>query len=72
MEGWAKYRKIQIDELRPYAKGEQLGAGVKIAPEDRDTGSPKDGDMLARDPEKPDEQWLVSGRYFNANYERVA
>ena len=64
-----KYRRKQIAELRPYVPGEELSGRVSISANDRDAGSPKDGDMIARNPENHDDQWLVAKEYFEANFE---
>ena len=64
-----KYRRKQIAELRPFVPGEQLSERVSISEGDREAGSPKAGDMIARNPDNHDDQWLVSKEYFNANFE---
>ena len=64
-----KYRRKQIAELRPYVPGEELSQRVSISAGDREAGSPKEGDMIARNPDNHDDQWLVSEEYFEANFE---
>ena len=66
-----QYRRKQIAELRPYVPGEQLNERVSISAADRDAGSPREGDMIARNPADLDDQWLVSKDYFEANFEPV-
>jgi hypothetical protein len=66
---FAKYRRSQIAELRPYIPGEELGDRVSVSAPDREAGSPKDGDMIARNPVNHDDQWLVAAAYFAANFE---
>ena len=66
-----QYRRKQIAELRPYVPGEDLSERVSISAGDRDAGSPKAGDMIARNPENHDDQWLVSSEYFEANFEAI-
>ena len=66
-----RYRRKQIAELRPYVPGEDLSERVSISASDRDAGSPKAGDMIARNPEDHDDQWLVSKEYFAANFEPI-
>jgi hypothetical protein len=66
-----QYRRKQIAELRPYVAGEQLSERVSISAEDRGAGSPKPGDMIARNPANHDDQWLVSKEYFEANFELI-
>lgn len=65
-----QYRKKAISELRPYQEGEALN-DVTIAEVDKVTGSPKAGDMIARNPTCHDDKWLVSKKYFEENFEPV-
>lgn len=65
-----QYRRKQIAELRPYSPGESL-TGVSVADVDRKGGSPKEGDMIARNPKNHDDQWLVAAQYFADNFEPV-
>jgi hypothetical protein len=62
------YRKKQLAEMRPYQPGEPI-AHIAVADADRLTGSPKEGDMIARNPKNHDDQWLVEGQFFVDNYE---
>lgn len=68
-EQFQKYRRSQIAELRPYVPGEELSDRVSISAPDREAGSPKAGDMIARNPANHDDQWLVAKAYFEANFE---
>ncbi len=63
-----QYRRKQIAELRPWVEGEGLGV-VSISAEDIKAGSPKDGDMIARNPKNHADQWLVAAAYFADNFE---
>jgi hypothetical protein len=65
-----KYRRKQIAELRDYVPGEALDA-VSISSEDKKAGSPKVGDMIARNPKNHDDQWLVAAQYFADNFEEL-
>jgi len=65
---FTKYRRSQIAELRPYQPGEDT-IGISITAVDREAGSPKAGDMIARNPKNHDDQWLVSAQYFADNFE---
>lgn len=69
MSEFRQYRRTQISELRPYLEGEALSDRVSITAVDREAGSPKPGDMIARNPANPDDQWLIARAYFDANYE---
>jgi hypothetical protein len=66
---WTQYRKKQLSEMRPYVQGETLSSDVSISEGDRKDGSPKVGDFIARNPLKPEDQWLVSAEYAAANFE---
>lgn len=63
------YRRSQIAQLRPYQPGEVLSDRVSVSAPDREAGSPKAGDMIARNPKNPDDQWLVAAAYFADNFE---
>jgi hypothetical protein len=69
MAKFKKYRRKQIAELRPYEKGEKLSASVSVSQADKDAGSPKLGDMIARNPKNHNDQWLVAKKYFKDNFE---
>lgn len=71
MSEFKQYRRKQIAELRPYMEGEVLSSRVSISAADKDTGSPKLGDMIARNPKNHDDQWLVAAAYFDDNFEAV-
>jgi hypothetical protein len=45
--------------------------GVSISDVDRNAGSPKSGDMIARNPRNHADKWLVAANYFADNYEAV-
>lgn len=65
-----QYRRKQIAELRPYVPGEVID-GVSISAPDAANGSPKEGDMIARNPKNHDDQWLVAAQYFADNFEAM-
>ncbi len=67
-----KYRRIDIAEMRPYIKGEELPEFVSISAADRENGSPKKGDMIARNPNDHHDQWLVAREYFEKNFEKIS
>lgn len=71
MSKFKQYRRKKIAELRPFHAGEQLSDKVSISQADKDAGSPKVGDMIARNPNNHDDQWLVSKQYFEDNFELV-
>lgn len=64
-----QYRRKEMAELRPYTEGEELPENVSISQVDKDAGSPKPGDMIARNPKNHNDQWLVAKQYFEDNFE---
>ena len=70
MTEYKQYRRTQVAEMRPYRHGDDLN-GVSISEVDRNAGSPKSGDMIARNPKKHDDKWLVAAKYFTDNFEAV-
>ena len=65
---WKQYKRKGLSEMRPYQLGEDV-AHVSISEPDRQAGSPKDGDMIARNPKNHADQWLVAKKYFEDNLE---
>jgi len=47
------------------------GVEVSISREDRKNGSPRIGDMIARNPKNHLDQWLVAKQYFEDNFEEI-
>lgn len=68
MAKFKKYRRKQIAELREYVEGETLNS-TSVSVEDDLAGSPKVGDMIARNPENHKDRWLVAAQYFKDNFE---
>lgn len=83
MEDFKEYRRKQIAELRPvtqndielYKADDTIPASfqfaVSISDADRKNGSPKIGDMIARNPKNHRDQWLVAKQYFEDNFEPI-
>lgn len=74
MSDFKPYRRSQIAELRPYVTGEEKdwpADYVSISATEKEAGSPKPGDMIARNPKNHDDQWLVAAQYFADNFEPV-
>ncbi len=65
---WKQYRRTELAELRGYVPGENMD-GISVAIIDVNAGSPKIGDMIARNPKNHADQWLVSAQYFADNFE---
>lgn len=71
MSDFQQYRRKQIAELRPYVPGEDLSDRVSISATEKEAGSPKPGDMIARNPKNHADQWLVAAQYFTDNFEPI-
>jgi len=71
MSEFKRYRRKSISEMRPYVEGEILDSKVSISEADIIAGSPKLGDMIARNPQNHDDQWLVAKEYFEDNLELI-
>ena len=67
-QDWAQYKRKGLSEMRPYTEGEDV-SNVSISAPDRENGSPKLGDMIARNPKNHADQWLVAEKYFQDNLE---
>lgn len=71
MSEFKRYRRSRIAELRPWVPGvdfTDLG-NISISAEDTKAGSPRAGDMIARNPKNHADQWLVAAKYFADNFE---
>ena len=87
MSYFEKFRRKQIAELRTvtqedvneFKERNLLSAHetkdnvieVSISDVDLANGSPKIGDMIARNPKNHLDQWLVAEQYFKDNFENV-
>jgi flagella basal body P-ring formation protein FlgA len=85
MAQFNQYRRKQIAELRPVTQSDinqcinvgeiyvhvtkDNAISVSISDVDLQNGSPKLGDMIARNPKNHLDQWLVAEQYFNDNFE---
>lgn len=68
MSDYKRYRRTQIAEMADWELGFDM-AGVSVSEVDRDAGSPKAGDKIARNPSNHADRWLVAAAYFAANFE---
>lgn len=69
---FTQHRRTQIAEMRPFVPGETLRDRVSISKSDLEAGSPKLGDMIARNPANHEDQWLIAADYFAANFEPLS
>ena len=63
-----QYRRSQIAEMADWTPETDMH-GISVSLADRETGSPKAGDKIARNPKNHADQWLVSAEYFATNFE---
>jgi len=63
---------FDIGCFKAYGKIEYETTGiVSISQADLDNGSPKIGDMIARNPKNHNDQWLVAEQYFKDNFKEI-
>ncbi len=65
---YRQYRRTQIAEMAEWEPGFDM-TDVSISEADKRAGSPKLGDMIARNPANHEDKWLVAYDYFLANFE---
>ena len=85
MPTFKNYRRKQIAELRPVTDADirafeqdkhphsmrDTEFRVSISDADKANGSPKIGDMIARNPKNHNDQWLGAKQYFEDNFEPI-
>jgi len=67
---WKTYSTTQITEVRPYIPGEDM-TNIEVSQADMDNGSPLQGDMIGRDPNKPGREWVIGGAFFREYMKEV-
>lgn len=84
-EEFKQYKRTQIAEMRPVTEQDirdfnfdknlhslrDTEFKVSISVADRANGSPKIGDMIARNPKNHNDQWLIAEQYFKNNFESI-
>jgi hypothetical protein len=68
MPEYKQYRRTQIAEMTDWTPDFDM-TNVSVTAVDRNAGSPKEGDKIARNPADHDDKWLVAKAYFEANFE---
>lgn len=83
MDKFNQYKRTQIAEMRSVTQedidifkvNKEITISklhkVCISSADLKNGSPKIGDMIARNPKNHIDQWLVAEQYFKDNFESV-
>ncbi len=67
MSPYQNYTRKGTTSMRPWDPEINM-EGVSITDADRAAGSPKDGDMIARNRVNPEDRWLVAKAFFEAHY----
>jgi len=68
--GFSEIRSVTDEEIK--IGPEALRAeGISVSEVDAQEGSPKPGDVIARNPEDYNDQWLVAKKYFEENFEEL-
>lgn len=65
-----QYKRKEVAELAKWEAYTDM-AIVSVSVADKEKGSPKNGDMIARNPKNHDDKWLVAEKYFKENFEPV-
>jgi hypothetical protein len=66
MNQFKNYRKKNLQPMRPYIPGEDLN-GISVSGQD----IPEEGGMIAQNPNLDADQWYVSKKFFEENYEEI-
>ena len=78
MSEFKKYKRTEVAEIRTvcieeYGELDILEAkGISVSKADKKAGSPKEGDMIARNPKNHEDQWLIAANYFKDNFEGIS
>lgn len=70
-------REVTEEDIEQYASKDYISVFgwqyvVSISSVDKENGSPKLGDMIARNPKDHNDQWLVAEQYFKDNFEQLS
>ena len=86
MKDFKQFRRSQIAEMREVTELDinvfknhgfihiseyPFCHNISISDADKNNGSPKIGDMIARNPKDYSDQWLVAEQYFKDNFEQL-
>lgn len=61
---WKTYRKGGLVQMRPWRPSDTHTVNDAQKAE----GSPKTGDMICRDPDNTEDEWLITSDFFKRNY----
>lgn len=70
MSNFKQYSRVGFAEATQYSPEVDM-TNVSISQADLDNGSPKEGDMIARNPKNHNDKWLIAAKYFKDNFTEV-
>jgi hypothetical protein len=72
MTEFKQYKRSAIAEMANWEEGIDVDMSlVSVSQVDKSNGSPKEGDMIARNPKNHADMWLVAKDYFEQNFEQI-
>jgi hypothetical protein len=75
MKEFRQYKRLGFAEARPVTQDEVTfgltDKTISVSDADLKNGSPKLGDMIARNPDNHKDQWLIAEDYFKTNFEQI-
>lgn len=70
MDEFKQYRRKAIAEMADWTPGFDM-TRVSVSEADKEAGSPKEGDKIARNPKDHGDQWLVAAQYAADNFDLI-
>ncbi len=67
----AEMRQVTDEEIADGASAMWKHTTISVSDTDIKNGSPKSGDMIAKNPANSSDQWLVAGKYFRDNFKEL-
>ena len=71
MSHFKRYIRTNVAEMAHWTPEYDMSR-VSVSQADKENGSPKIGDMIARNPLNHNDQWLVAKKYFEYNFALVS
>lgn len=65
---FTEYKRKGLTEATPWTHEVDM-TRVAVSQYDKENGSPKIGDMIARNPKNHEDMWLIAAKYFEDNLE---
>lgn len=65
-----QYKRKETAEIAKWVEGTDM-TGISIGEHDTLHGSPKAGDMIARNPKEHADKWVIVEQYFKDNFDPI-